>query len=169
MLRVGESFYNAETFGQLPLQVRGYGDIHESLEADMAKGRIESVSGDETGQSGLEQWFTRLPPVLTFELSRFQYNRHTTRSEKIHNRLEFPEMLYLDRYVYYATKPHDTFLCLHRSTQPNVELTATIIINLTVMACSRYLECNKCSTRQKRLEVKKIKAQLNVLKAKLDK
>ena len=77
----------------------------------------------------MQQWFTRLPPVLTCELSRFQFNASLGRPEKIHHRLEFPEVLYLDR----------------------------------------YLDGNKCVTRQKRRQVKKIKDELQVLQARLDK
>lgn len=45
-----------------------------------------------------QHWFTELPPVLTFELSRFEFNQALGRPEKIHNKLEFPPILYLDRY-----------------------------------------------------------------------
>ncbi|NXM27784.1 UBP25 hydrolase, partial [Oxyruncus cristatus] len=45
-------------------------------------------------------WFTELPPVLTFELSRFEFNQALGRPEKIHNKLEFPPILYLDRYMH---------------------------------------------------------------------
>lgn len=46
----------------------------------------------------IQHWFTELPPVLTFELSRFEFNQALGRPEKIHNKLEFPPILYLDRY-----------------------------------------------------------------------
>lgn len=46
-----------------------------------------------------QHWFTELPPVLTFELSRFEFNQALGRPEKIHNKLEFPSMLYMDRLV----------------------------------------------------------------------
>ena len=42
-------------------------------------------------------WFTKLPPVLTFELSRFQFNQQLGRPEKIHNKIEFPKVIYMDR------------------------------------------------------------------------
>lgn len=48
--------------------------------------------------SFVQHWFTELPPVLTFELSRFEFNQALGRPEKIHNKLEFPPILYLDRY-----------------------------------------------------------------------
>ncbi|XP_035217792.1 ubiquitin carboxyl-terminal hydrolase 25-like, partial [Stegodyphus dumicola] len=92
----GRMFSNEETFGQYPLQVNGFSNIHESLEAAMAQ-EIESY--DVMTKSGQESWFTRLPPVLLFELSRFQFNQQLGRPEKIHNKLEFPEIMYMDRYM----------------------------------------------------------------------
>ncbi|GCC26244.1 hypothetical protein chiPu_0004659 [Chiloscyllium punctatum] len=47
-----------------------------------------------------QNWFTKLPPVLTFELSRFEFNQSLGRPEKIHKRLEFPHIIYLDRYLH---------------------------------------------------------------------
>ncbi|KAM7137859.1 ubiquitin carboxyl-terminal hydrolase 28 isoform 5-T5 [Macrochelys suwanniensis] len=46
------------------------------------------------------RWFTKLPPVLTFELSRFEFNQSLGQPEKIHNKLEFPQIIYMDRYLY---------------------------------------------------------------------
>ncbi|GFT42840.1 ubiquitin carboxyl-terminal hydrolase 25 [Nephila pilipes] len=92
----GRMFRNEETFGQYPLQVNGFSNIHESLEAAMAQ-EIESCN--VMIKSGQESWFTRLPPVMLFELSRFQFNQQLGRPEKIHNKLEFPEIMYMDRYM----------------------------------------------------------------------
>lgn len=47
-----------------------------------------------------QRWFTKLPPVLTFELSRFEFNQSLGQPEKIHNKLEFPQVIYMDRYMY---------------------------------------------------------------------
>ncbi|KAG8183527.1 hypothetical protein JTE90_003875 [Oedothorax gibbosus] len=92
----GRMFSNEETFGQYPLQVNGFSNIHESLEAAMSQ-EIESY--DVMTKSGQESWFTQIPPVLLFELSRFQFNQQMGRPEKIHNKLEFPEIMYMDRYM----------------------------------------------------------------------
>ncbi|XP_061483898.1 ubiquitin carboxyl-terminal hydrolase 25 isoform X5 [Rhineura floridana] len=119
----GKKFENTEMFGQYPLQVNGFKDLHECLEAAMIEGEIESLHSENSGKSGqevmmkqaeqcsqerkrsvrkkrLEHWFTELPPVLTFELSRFEFNQALGRPEKIHNKLEFPQVLYLDRYMH---------------------------------------------------------------------
>ena len=53
----------------------------------------------------MQSWFTRLPPVMLFELSRFQFNQQLGRPEKIHNKLEFPQIMYMDRYVYEFPSP----------------------------------------------------------------
>ncbi|XP_024898234.1 ubiquitin carboxyl-terminal hydrolase 25 isoform X4 [Pteropus alecto] len=96
----GKKFENTEMFGQYPLQVNGFKDLHECLEAAMIEGEIESLHSENSGKSGQEHWFTELPPVLTFELSRFEFNQTLGRPEKIHNKLEFPPVLYLDRYMH---------------------------------------------------------------------
>ncbi|PVD27319.1 hypothetical protein C0Q70_12475 [Pomacea canaliculata] len=96
----GKVFTKQETFGQFPLQVNGFRDIHESLEATTMQDEIEAVNKDASSlKSGQELWFTRLPPVLTFELSRFQFNQQLGRPEKIHNKIEFPRVIYVDRYL----------------------------------------------------------------------
>ncbi|XP_048368952.1 ubiquitin carboxyl-terminal hydrolase 28 isoform X7 [Sphaerodactylus townsendi] len=46
------------------------------------------------------RWFTKLPPVLTFELSRFEFNQSLGQPEKIHNKLEFSQVIYMDRFLY---------------------------------------------------------------------
>ncbi|XP_067849472.1 ubiquitin carboxyl-terminal hydrolase 25 isoform X1 [Heptranchias perlo] len=98
----GKKFENSETFGQYPLQVNGFKDLHECLEAAMVEGEIESLQSENSAnsaKSGQEHWFTALPPVLTFELSRFEFNQALGRPEKIHHKLEFPSVLYMDRYM----------------------------------------------------------------------
>ncbi|XP_069492513.1 ubiquitin carboxyl-terminal hydrolase 25 isoform X1 [Ambystoma mexicanum] len=96
----GKKFENAEMFGQYPLQVNGFKDLHECLEAAMIEGEIESLHSEDSGKSGQEHWFTELPLVLTFELSRFEFNQALGRPEKIHHKLEFPSILYMDRYMH---------------------------------------------------------------------
>jgi ubiquitin carboxyl-terminal hydrolase 25 len=41
---LGTSFEKKDMFGQLPLQVDGFKDIHESLEAATAQGEIETLN-----------------------------------------------------------------------------------------------------------------------------
>lgn len=99
-VREGKPFCNNETFGQYPLQVNGYRNLDECLEGAMVEGDIELLPSDHSVKYGQERWFTKLPPVLTFELSRFEFNQSLGQPEKIHNKLEFPQIIYMDRYMY---------------------------------------------------------------------
>ena len=119
----GEEFIRSEAFGQWPLQVNTYKDIHETLENSTAheyfdQAATSSQSGSASNpvssllsssnaasvqdvpSSGQERWFTKLPPVLVLELSRFHFNTERKAAEKIHNRLDFSEKIYMDRYMH---------------------------------------------------------------------
>ncbi|XP_010891831.2 ubiquitin carboxyl-terminal hydrolase 28 isoform X1 [Esox lucius] len=96
----GKILSNIEQFGQYPLQVNGFNNLDECLEGAMVEGEIEALYSDQTISSGSERWFSTLPPVLTFELSRFEFNQSLGRPEKIHKKLEFPQIIYMDRLLY---------------------------------------------------------------------
>ncbi|XP_061103968.1 ubiquitin carboxyl-terminal hydrolase 28 [Conger conger] len=96
----GKTLSNIEQFGQYPLQVNGFNNLDECLEGAMVEGEIEALHSDQTTSSGRERWFSKLPPVLTFELSRFEFNQSLGRPEKIHKKLEFPQIIYMDRYLH---------------------------------------------------------------------
>uniref|UniRef100_A0A671T489 ubiquitinyl hydrolase 1 n=1 Tax=Sinocyclocheilus anshuiensis TaxID=1608454 RepID=A0A671T489_9TELE len=100
-LHAGKIVSNIEQFGQYPLQVNGFNNLDECLEGAMVEGDIESLHSDQPVSSGQERWFSKLPPVLTFELSRFEFNQSLGRPEKIHKKLEFPQVIYMDsRYLH---------------------------------------------------------------------
>ncbi|XP_035522677.1 ubiquitin carboxyl-terminal hydrolase 28 [Morone saxatilis] len=96
----GKTLCNIEQFGQYPLQVNGFNNLDECLEGAMVEKEIESLHSDHSVTSGRERWFKKLPPVLTFELSRFEFNTQLGRPEKIHKKLEFPQIVYMDRYLH---------------------------------------------------------------------
>ncbi|XP_062309508.1 ubiquitin carboxyl-terminal hydrolase 28 isoform X2 [Osmerus eperlanus] len=96
----GKTLSNIEQFGQYPLQVNGFNNLDECLEGAMLEGEIEALHSDQTITFGRERWFSKLPPVLTFELSRFEFNTQLGRPEKIHKKLEFPQIIYMDRYLH---------------------------------------------------------------------
>ncbi|KAM6969944.1 ubiquitin carboxyl-terminal hydrolase 28 [Aplochiton taeniatus] len=96
----GKTSSNIEQFGQYPLQVNGFNNLDECLEGAMVEGEIESLHSDQAFASSRERWFSKLPPVLTFELSRFEFNAQLGRPEKIHKKLEFPQIMYMDRYLH---------------------------------------------------------------------
>uniref|UniRef100_A0A8C7ZSI6 Ubiquitin carboxyl-terminal hydrolase n=1 Tax=Oryzias sinensis TaxID=183150 RepID=A0A8C7ZSI6_9TELE len=91
---------NIEQFGQYPLQVNGFNNLDECLEGAMVEKEIEPLHSDHSVTPGRERWFKKLPPVLTFELSRFEFNTQLGRPEKIHKKLEFPQIIYMDRYLH---------------------------------------------------------------------
>ncbi|XP_056140145.1 ubiquitin carboxyl-terminal hydrolase 28 [Lampris incognitus] len=96
----GKTLSNIEQFGQYPLQVNGFNNLDECLEGAMVEREIEPIHSDQVVSSGRERWFSKLPPVLTFELSRFEFNAQLGRPEKIHKKLEFPQIIYMDRYLH---------------------------------------------------------------------
>uniref|UniRef100_UPI0037E71E01 ubiquitin carboxyl-terminal hydrolase 28 isoform X2 n=1 Tax=Semicossyphus pulcher TaxID=241346 RepID=UPI0037E71E01 len=96
----GKTLCNIEQFGQYPLQVNGFNNLDECLEGAMVEREIESLHSDHSVTLGRERWFKKLPPVLTFELSRFEFNTQLGRPEKIHKKLEFPQIVYMDRYLH---------------------------------------------------------------------
>uniref|UniRef100_A0A665VDZ9 ubiquitinyl hydrolase 1 n=1 Tax=Echeneis naucrates TaxID=173247 RepID=A0A665VDZ9_ECHNA len=96
----GKTLCNTEQFGQYPLQVNGFNNLDECLEGAMVEKEIESLHSDQGNTPGRERWFKKLPPVLTFELSRFEFNTQLGRPEKIHKKLEFPQIIYMDRYLH---------------------------------------------------------------------
>uniref|UniRef100_A0A3P8RNA4 Ubiquitin carboxyl-terminal hydrolase n=1 Tax=Amphiprion percula TaxID=161767 RepID=A0A3P8RNA4_AMPPE len=101
----GKTLCNIEQFGQYPLQVNGFSNLDECLEGAMVEKEIESLHSDNGVTSGRERWFKKLPPVLTFELSRFEFNTQLGRPEKIHKKLEFPQIIYMDSYKNYGSGP----------------------------------------------------------------
>ncbi|KAF1510962.1 Ubiquitin carboxyl-terminal hydrolase 28, partial [Eudyptula minor] len=96
----GNAFSKIEAFGQYPLQVNGYRNLNECLEGAMVEGEMDEATASQAVKYGQERWFTKLPPVLTFELSRFEFNQSLGQPEKIHTKLEFPQTIYMDRYLY---------------------------------------------------------------------
>lgn len=87
-----------EAFGQYPLHVMKYEDIHESILASMSTS-MPNMTGETVEPVQQETWFKMLPPVLIFSLSRYEYSLEKKRAEKVHNKFEFPEFLYMDRYM----------------------------------------------------------------------
>ncbi|XP_037323560.2 ubiquitin carboxyl-terminal hydrolase 28 isoform X2 [Pungitius pungitius] len=96
----GKTLCNIEQFGQYPLQVNGFNNLDECLEGAMVEREIESLHSEHSVTPGRERWFKKLPPVLTFELSRFEFNTQLGRPEKIHKKLEFSQIIYMDRYLH---------------------------------------------------------------------
>ncbi|KAJ7399616.1 Ubiquitin carboxyl-terminal hydrolase 28 [Pitangus sulphuratus] len=86
-------------YGQ-EIEGKGSGLISEKSECIISLRRIWWLMDGMRGDIGNKRWFTKLPPVLTFELSRFEFNQSLGQPEKIHTKLEFPQTIYMDRYLY---------------------------------------------------------------------
>lgn len=69
--------------------------VQDKLSLELA---LEGIEAGE-GQLTKESWFRDLPPVLLFNLNRFTFNKEKKCGEKLHNRLEFRETLFMDRYM----------------------------------------------------------------------
>ncbi|XP_018022821.1 ubiquitin carboxyl-terminal hydrolase 25 [Hyalella azteca] len=105
----GDQVTKQETFGQYPLHVLKYGDIHDSILASMSvrlpvpglgkSCSSEDLKSEDAYEVQQECWFKLLPPVLIFSLSRYEFSQATQRAEKVHNKFEFPDRLYMDRYM----------------------------------------------------------------------
>lgn len=55
------------------------------------------VNHTHIGVLSCQHWFTGLPVVLKFMLSRFLFNQSTGRAEKIHERFLFDRVIFMDR------------------------------------------------------------------------
>uniref|UniRef100_A0A8C3L6T6 Ubiquitin carboxyl-terminal hydrolase n=1 Tax=Chrysolophus pictus TaxID=9089 RepID=A0A8C3L6T6_CHRPC len=97
----GNTFSKIETFGQYPLQVNGYRNLNECLEGAMVEGEMDEETATQSVKYVQERWFTKLPPVLTFELSRFEFNQSLGQPEKIHtNTLKAGEQGWILKYLW---------------------------------------------------------------------
>lgn len=104
-----------------------------------------------------QRWFSKLPPVLTFELSRFEFNQSLGRPEKIHKKLEFPQVIYMDR-----------LRSIHPSIHLSIYLIKSVLNGKLLFFVCRYLHNNVDQTHGRRGEVKRLKDQLTVLQQKLE-
>ena len=100
----GKEFQTDGPFGAHPLPVRGFPNLHASLDGLMVQREIEPVNasgvdngGSDDVKSEQETWFRHLPPVLILELSRFEFSSTEGKAKKIHDRFAFDEVLYMDR------------------------------------------------------------------------
>eukprot|EP00118_Oscarella_pearsei_P007856 m.39424 g.39424 ORF g.39424 m.39424 type:complete len:972 (+) comp32740_c0_seq1:82-2997(+) len=97
----GKAFTTEGSFGAYPLPVQGFPDLHSSLGGSMIQREIEPVCvlSESAVKSEQETWFIHLPPVLILELSRFDFNQTEGKAQKIHNRMAFEEIMFMDRYM----------------------------------------------------------------------
>ncbi|OIR58541.1 MAG: ubiquitin carboxyl-terminal hydrolase [Amphiamblys sp. WSBS2006] len=109
-----------EDFYDIQLRVKGMQSVEDSLREYV---QAELLCGDnmyEADKHGKQEaqkgvLFQRLPPVLVLHLLRYEYDPFKDRTEKVHDRYEFPRVLYMDDYLSEDTE-HDAlqkYLLVH--------------------------------------------------------
>ncbi|KAG9341402.1 hypothetical protein JZ751_019210 [Albula glossodonta] len=95
----GKKFENSEMFGQYPLQLICGLVVSDILLTSAASANPAwDVSRQLFPANGCIVDVDMTYPLVA-QLSRFEFNQALGRPEKIHNKLEFPAMLYMDRYM----------------------------------------------------------------------
>ena len=74
-----------EEFCQIPVDVLNQNDLNRAL--------------DGLNEPNNERWFSQLPPILLFQMKRYTFDVKTKTAQKLNNRIEFPEAIFMDRYL----------------------------------------------------------------------
>ncbi|SPQ99121.1 unnamed protein product (mitochondrion) [Plasmodiophora brassicae] len=98
-----------EEFSNVSLQVKGFRNLAESLDAYIAGEKLSGVNCDSCGTRS-NTTFKRvvlddLPNTLIFHLKRFELNFETFMNEKLNNRFEFPLRVNMEPYTKRALTP----------------------------------------------------------------
>lgn len=95
-----------ENFYDVVLAIKGCKNIEECFEKYIETEKLDGANQYDTGDGGHGKQdaimgieFVELPPVLQLHLGRFEYNYDFDRMFKINDRLEFPLVLDMNRYV----------------------------------------------------------------------
>ena len=105
----GHSYIREDPICQLKLPVNNLSNLHESIDAFMftdsiepSESNLENTAGVQAAtverNSGQEFWFSQLPPILILELCWFAFDKKKGVT-KIDSGLDFPDAIYLDRYL----------------------------------------------------------------------
>ena len=78
-----QEYQRTEEFGQFLVEVQGQNDLIRAL--------------DGLGEPNVERWFSKLPPVILFQLKRYTFNTELKTAQKLNHRIEFPEKIFMDR------------------------------------------------------------------------
>ena len=81
-----QEYQRTEEFGQFLVEVQGQNDLVRAL--------------DGLGEPNVERWFSKLPPVILFQLKRYTFNTELKTAQKLNHRMEFPEKIFMDRNGY---------------------------------------------------------------------
>lgn len=93
-----------EDFYDIQLDVKACNNLHDSFKKYIEKEILQGdnkydaeVHGKQDAEKGVI--FTKLPPILTIHLKRFDFDLQRMCFAKVHDRLEFPPELCLDEYL----------------------------------------------------------------------
>ena len=93
-----------EKFNDIQLNVKGCKNIYESLNEFTKEEILDNEDKYEVEGHGKEKAikkmnFIHLPPVLIFQLKRFEYNNETKYIEKLNDYYEFYDQLNMNKYI----------------------------------------------------------------------
>jgi hypothetical protein len=89
-----------EDFDTIILDVSGHPDVYESLDAFMSRTEVEYTTPRGLKTKAMSQgWITKLPDVLILQQRRVLYNSEVQSASKVQSRFEFPDAIYMDRYL----------------------------------------------------------------------
>jgi hypothetical protein len=88
-------------FMQVILSLNNARNIYDSLDELTGNSEIEEFTTPKGFKSTANKLttFKELPPVLTFQIQRVDYDPQKNALVKNHSRFEFPQILYMDRYL----------------------------------------------------------------------
>lgn len=89
-----------EAFDAINLDIDGYLDVYESLDAFMSPSEVEFTTERGYRTKAISRGcIERLPEVLLLQEKRVQYNSETRTASKLQVRFEFGNQLYMDHYL----------------------------------------------------------------------
>eukprot|EP01126_Amoeba_proteus_P017513 TRINITY_DN1847_c0_g1_i7.p1 TRINITY_DN1847_c0_g1~~TRINITY_DN1847_c0_g1_i7.p1 ORF type:complete len:354 (-),score=76.39 TRINITY_DN1847_c0_g1_i7:1792-2853(-) len=100
--RCGEKVENHECFNQITVSIEGTHNLNSCLWRYMKGEELSDYFCDGCNMkqsASRELKLQKLPPILTFHLLRFVYNRETATREKLHNSIHFDENLDMSSFM----------------------------------------------------------------------
>ena len=93
-----------EEFHDLPICVKGFKSLEESLEDEIAPQKLEGQEQYQTEEFGkqdaeMTSLFAAFPPVLMIQLRRFEHDGQAQRNCKVNDRFEFPTEIDLTKFM----------------------------------------------------------------------
>ena len=88
-----------ETFVNLPIDIRGYGSLDQSLQAFLVPEHFHEYEAQDFGKISADRWnrVKKAPRVIVLTLTRFSFNMSTGVREKIDSFFSFPDEIDLSK------------------------------------------------------------------------